>query len=239
MKSKIKERYLSRLDELILQAASLPTDSREIIASVSMDEGASYRTEQFMKLTGFVEWRTSVSSVLDVVVPHGSIHRKAVDGFPNLDNEIETRDYAVSFLKSVRYDFENGFFEDIASEIDAEISADYLSQAESLLSFSRPSDKGEVAAAVISGAVLEHGLRMICTTLEPPEPTEVNNKNLALGGLIEALKKRKVFNELTAKQLRSWADIRNSAAHGKFEEFNRSQVESMVSGVSEFLSRHG
>ena len=52
-------------------------------------------------------------------------------------------------------------------------------------------------------------------------------------------KKRKVFNELTAKQLRSWADIRNSAAHGKFEEFNRSQVESMVSGVLDFLARHG
>lgn len=239
MNSKIKERYISRLDELIVQGESLPTDSRQVVASVSMDRGATYRTEQFMKLTEFVEWRTSVSSILDVVVPHGSIHRKAVDGFPSLDNELETRDYGISFLKSVRYDFENGFFEDISSEIDAEISADYLNQAESLLSFSRPSDKGEVAAAVISGAVLEHGLRMLCNKLDPPEPTEVKKKNLSLGGLIEALKKRKVFNELTAKQLRSWADIRNSAGHGKFEEFNRSQVESMVSGVLDFLTRHG
>ena len=239
MNFKIKERYLSRLDELIDQGESLPTDSRQVIASVNMDRGATYRTEQFMKLTEFVEWRTSVSSILDVVVPYGSIHRKAVDGFPSLDNELETRDYGLSFLKSVRYDFENGFFEGISSEIDAEISADYLSQAESLLSYSRPSDKGEVAAAVISGAVLEHGLRVLCNKLEPPEPTEVKNKNLSLGGLIEALKKRKVFNELTAKQLRSWADIRNSAAHGKFEEFNRSQVESMVSGILDFLARHG
>lgn len=239
MNSKIKERYISRLDELIVQGESLPTDSRQVVASVSMNRGATYRTEQFMKLTEFVEWRTSVSSILDVVVPHGSIHRKAVDGFPSLDNELETRDYGISFLKSVRYDFESGFFEDISSEIDAEISADYLNQAESLLSFSRPSDKGEVAAAVISGAVLEHGLRMLCNKLEPPEPTEVKKKNLSLGGLIEALKKRKAFNELTAKQLRSWADIRNSAAHGKFEEFNRSQVESMVSGVLDFLTRHG
>ena len=239
MKSKIKERYLARLDELILQGEALPTEDRQVIASVSMVEGTSYRTEQFMKLTEFVEWRTSISSILDVVVPHGSIHRKAVDDFPNLDNEIEIRDYGISFLKSVRYDFESGFFEDIASEIDAEISADYLSQAESLLSFSRPSDKGEVAACVIAGAVLEHGLRVICAQLEPPEPIEANNKNLTLGGLIEALKKRRVFNELTAKQLRYWADIRNAAAHGKFEEFNRRQVESMVYGVTDFLVHHG
>ena len=82
MNSKIKERYISRLDELIVQGGCLPTDSRQVVASVSMDRGATYRTEQFMKLTEFVEWRTSVSSILDVVVPHGSIHRKAVDGFP-------------------------------------------------------------------------------------------------------------------------------------------------------------
>lgn len=79
----------------------------------------------------------------------------------------------------------------MGSEIGAEVSADYLNQAESLLSFSRPSDKGEVAAAVISGAVLEHGLRMLCNKLEPSEPTEVEQKNLSLGGLIEALKKEK------------------------------------------------
>lgn len=92
MKSEIKERYLSRLDELILQWESLPTDSQQESASIGMDGEATYRTEHFMKLTEFVAWRTFVSSVLDVVVPRGSIHRKAVDDFPKFDNELVTID---------------------------------------------------------------------------------------------------------------------------------------------------
>lgn len=237
--SKLKEIYLSRLDELIAEAEALPSDSRQRVTSVSFDGHKKYTTDNFLKWAEFVQWRTSAASVLDVVVPPGSIHRKAVDGFPTLENKLHVREYGSSFLKAVRRDFDQGFFADIASEVDAEISAEYLSQAESLLEYSRPEDSGEVAAAVIAGAVLEHGLRAICSTIEPPEPIEVGGKLLTLSGLIEALKKRKVFNELTAKQLRGWAAIRNAAAHGNFDQFDRGQVDSMVRGVTDFLVRHG
>lgn len=239
MNSGIKEKYFRRLDELISQAESLPTDSRQRVMSVTFDGHKTYATDHFLRLADFVQWRTSAASILDVVVPHRSIHRKAVEAFPALSNKLEIREYGISFLKAVCHDFEQGFFEDISSEIDAEISAEYLSQAEALLSYSRPSDRGEVAAAVIAGAVLEHGLRTLCGKLEPKEPIESNGKPLTLGGLIDGLKKRKIFNELTAKQLRGWADIRNAAAHGKFDDFNRNQVEAMVSGVMDFLVRNG
>jgi hypothetical protein len=237
--SKLKEKYLRRLEELIAEAQALPPDSRQRVKSVDFDGHKTYVTDHFLKWAEFVEWRTSVSSVLDVVVPPGSIHRKAVDAFPELSNELHIREYGSSFLKAVRNDFDQGLFENLASEVDAEISAEYLSQAESLLAFSRPEDKGEVAAAVIAGAVLEHGLRSICSMLNPEEPITSGGKTLALNGLIDAVKKRKVFNELTAKELRGWAAIRNAAAHGNFEEFNRSQVESMVQGITYFLVRHG
>jgi hypothetical protein len=238
MNANIKQKYLRHLDELISQAESLPIGSREqLFTTYSGDQ--SYRTVQFLIFVDFVQWRTSAASVLDAAVPRTSIHRKAVDAFPDLKNDLYSRDYGISFLKSIRHDLEQGLFEDISSQIDAEISAEYLNQAEALLSYSRPDDRGEVAAAVITGAVLEHGLRMLCGKLEPQEPVESGGKALTLGGLIEALKKRTVFNELTAKQLRGWADIRNAAAHGKFDEFTRSQVEAMVSGVTDFLARNG
>ncbi len=239
MNENTKQKYLRHLDELISQAESLPVDSRRERVYTLYDGNETYRTVHFLIFTEFVQWRTSAASVLDVVVPRTSIHRKTVDDFPNLKNEPSYRDYGVAFLKSIRHDFEQGLFEDISSEIDAEISAEYLSQAEALLAHSRPNDRGEVAAAVITGAVLEHGLRMLCGKLEPKEPVESGGKALTLGGLIDALKKRAVFNELTAKQLRGWADIRNAAAHGKFDEFTRQQVEGMVAGVTGFLARHG
>lgn len=56
--------------------------------------------------------------------------------------------------------------------------------------------------------------------------------------LIDDLKKAGVFNELKAKQLRSWADVRNKAAHGEFDQFNRTDVEQMMIGVTNFLADH-
>lgn len=239
MNQTVKQKYLRHVDELISQAESLPVDSGQELTYLGINNRPSeYTTVQFLKFSEFVQWRTSAASVLDVVVPRTSIHRKAVDEFPYLSNELDIREYGISFLKSIRHAFEQGLFEDISSQIDAEISAEYLSQAEALLSYSRPSDRGEVAAAVITGAVLEHGLRMLCGKLEPKEPVESGGKALTLRGLIEALKKRAIFNELTAKQLRGWADIRNAAAHGKFNEFTPTQVEAMVACVKDFLARH-
>ena len=53
--------------------------------------------------------------------------------------------------------------------------------------------------------------------------------------LIDDLKEAGVFNEIYAKQLRAWADIRNAAAHGQFEEFTKEQVALMIEGINQFL----
>ena len=45
-----------------------------------------------------------------------------------------------------------------------------------------------------------------------------------------------MFNEIQAKQLRAYAAIRNAAAHGEFTEFTRSQVETMVAGITQFIA---
>jgi hypothetical protein len=46
------------------------------------------------------------------------------------------------------------------------------------------------------------------------------------------------FNELQANELRAWADVRNTAAHGEFEKFNCEQVEAMVTGVGRFMAQY-
>ncbi|MDP2646861.1 MAG: hypothetical protein Q8P24_18145 [Desulfobacterales bacterium] len=142
-------------------------------------------------------------------------------------------------MKSLRDDLENDYFRDLTSEIEAELTADYMGQAERLLIEGTAGQFDHVPAAVLAGAVLEKTLKSICENLNPPEPI-VTDKGapLKLNVLIDTLKKRKVYNELMAKQLRAWAAIRNSAAHGNFEEFNRSQVELMLSGINSFLGQY-
>ncbi|RZB38496.1 MAG: hypothetical protein SRB2_00244 [Desulfobacteraceae bacterium Eth-SRB2] len=114
-----------------------------------------------------------------------------------------------------------------------------MGQAEQLLSEGIKGKHDHVPAAVLAGAVLEKTLKTLCNRLSPPEST-VNEKGkpLMLNALIECLKKRGVFNEIVAKQLRTWAGIRNSAAHGEFEQSNRKQVENMIIGIQSFMSQH-
>ncbi len=54
--------------------------------------------------------------------------------------------------------------------------------------------------------------------------------------LIDDLKKAGAFNEIKAKQLRGWADIRNHAAHGEFDQFSSTDVRQMIDGMTTFLA---
>ncbi|MBI2817215.1 MAG: DUF4145 domain-containing protein [Acidobacteria bacterium] len=187
----------------------------------------------------FVEWGTSCITILEQLVPLKSVHRNTVEKFGSLGNEPEKLQFGISFLKSIKADLESGFLDDLVLQIESEVTADYLGQAESLLSEGGSEQISYVAAAVLAGVVLEKSLRTICANLDPPELV-VNDKGTRLGmnALIEALKKRQIFNELHAKQLRAWADVRNSAAHGRTEEFDKDQVKLMIAGVNAFVSSH-
>ena len=112
-----------------------------------------------------------------------------------------------------------------------------MGQAEGLLNEGQPGKFDHVPAAVLTGAVLEKALRKLCDDQQPPIPTvDAKGDPKTLNPLIDDLKKANVFNELKAKQLRAWADIRNKAAHGEFDQFKRTDVEQMMGGVKNFLA---
>jgi hypothetical protein len=125
----------------------------------------------------------------------------------------------------------------VASQIEAAIAADYMGQAEQLLSEGQSGKFDHVPAAVLAGAVLEKALRTLCGQQLPSIPVVTSKgEPKTLNPLIDDLKKAGVFNELRAKQLRAWADIRNKAAHGEFDQFHKADVEQMIKGISNFLA---
>ncbi len=140
-------------------------------------------------------------------------------------------------LRGLKDVYENGFLDDLEARVAANISADYMTQVEGLLDEGQPGQYDHVPGAVLCGAVLEDALRRLCERQTPQVATRKPNgdpKNL--NSLIQDLQKANVFNKLKADQLRSWAKVRNYAAHGEFSEFNRDDVELMVSGVKNFLA---
>lgn len=144
----------------------------------------------------------------------------------------------LGIIMGIKNDYEAGFLGELSDLIESNVVADYMAQANQLLG-EGIGQYDYVPAAVLAGAVLEDALRRLCQRRNPPiDLLKPNGDYKTMGSLIEDLKRVATYNELVAKQLRAWADIRNAAAHGKFEEFDRSQVERMIAGIQDFLAKY-
>ena len=62
-----------------------------------------------------------------------------------------------------------------------------------------------------------------------PKKADLINAELATAG---------VYGKLDQKSVTSWLDLRNKAAHGKYNEYTKEQVDLMIQGVSNFMVRN-
>jgi hypothetical protein len=230
----LHKKYLDRFDELIREGEII---SEAMVLAPSEDVPESYTCNKadFKKLN---QWKISCIALLENIIPAKSAHRGIIAQIKRLEPESKyLLEKYISSLKAIKENFEQGFLGDLALQIEAEIIADYMGQAEQLLAEGRSGQYDHVPAAVLAGAVLEKGLRTLFTKQTPSLPLiNAMGHPLMMNRLIDELKKAGAFTELKAKQLRAWADIRNKAAHGEFSEFNRRDVETMIGSINNFLA---
>lgn len=139
-----------------------------------------------------------------------------------------------AILHSIQNEIDGGWIFTVKKLISAEIFCDFLEMAEHLL------EQGyKDPAAVMIGSVLEENLRQLCAAnkidieLEKdgvffPKKADRLNSDLA---------KSEAYTKLDQKSVTAWLDLRNSAAHGKYNEYTKEQVNFMLHGVTEFLAR--
>jgi hypothetical protein len=181
--------------------------------------------------------KTSLISLLEFLGANGRHIASRLEDIRGLENTVDGANNLIGMVESLKSDYEAGFLDSLVEFVEDEVAADYLGQAEQLLQEGQPGKYDHVPAAVLLGAILEDALRRLCLRQLPPiDVKKPNGDPKTMGTLIDDLKKANVFNELKAKQLRAWADIRNAAAHGEFDKFARQDVEQMKSGVESFLA---
>jgi hypothetical protein len=174
------------------------------------------------------QWGTSCLNLLSRVFGPDSVHYKNFEAqYPKF------RDYspvnrALGILRAAKDDYEQGYLFNTRTLIEAEVFDEFLEQAEHLL------DSGYYQpAAVVTGSVLEDGLRKLCVKhaipLSAKPKLDVMNADLA---------KRGVYNKLTQKHITWLADIRNKAAHGEWDKFIKTDVEDMLRSVRQFMEQH-
>lgn len=239
---KLQAKYVARFDELIMEGETLHKSMRRVPGDVRVADLFSGEVlqrdpdKEIVEWQPFVEWKTNCITLIAQVLAANSTLSKIVENFQSIRNDASSVEWGIATLKAVKEDFEKGFIGDLLIQVETEIASDYMGQAEGLLQEGQSGKFDHVPAAVLAGAVLEKALRTLCGQQQPAIPTtKPNGEPKSLNPLIDELKKANVFNEAKAKQLRAWADIRNHAAHGEFDQFTRGDVEQMISGVNNFL----
>ena len=94
-------------------------------------------------------------------------------------------------------------------------------------------------AAVIAGSVLEEHLRQLCDKngIEIVIKKNGKLKSKKADSLNSDLYRKLSYGILDQKNVTAWLDLRNKAAHGKYDEYTNEQVDLMLRGVSEFICR--
>ncbi|MGC2457044.1 MAG: hypothetical protein WA435_03505 [Gallionellaceae bacterium] len=136
----------------------------------------------------------------------------------------------VGLFKGIQHDINAGMLSNIRSLVQAEIFADFLDMAEHLLG-----EGYKDASAVLLGAVLEDSLRKIADANGVPTAGS-KGQPLTLDPLNVALVKKEVYGPLVQKQITSWANLRNDAAHGHFTNYDAAQVKQMLFFVQKFCA---
>lgn len=175
-----------------------------------------------------LEWRVKIRNLLAKACGEDSEHYRefiANETKGAYSTYFETLQSLRSVFVAAREDFEGGYVQDFRNLVIAEVFSDILAQASELLS------SGYVGpAAVLAGAVLEDELRKSCLAagIDLPEKPKLDYMNGQLA-------KANTYNKFTQKRITALAEIRNSAAHGKWTEFQKSDVEDMIRWITKFL----
>lgn len=142
----------------------------------------------------------------------------------------------MGIVQAVRQAVSGDYLVSVEEFIHAQVFTDFLAMADYLreTGYKDP-------AAVIAGTVLEQHLRKLCLkhnlTTEATDtagksyPKKAETLNTELAG-------QKVYGKNEQKQVTAWLGIRNSAAHGKYDEYTPAQVDLLLQGIRGFLARY-
>lgn len=175
-----------------------------------------------------LNWLVKAQNLIANTCGEDSQHFKKFDRTGNeLGSELglKTIRKLLAIFLAAKDDFEKGYIFNVRDMVQAEVFSSELDQASELLQYNYTS-----AAAVIAGTVLETRIRSLCDRLSIPQGK--------LDKMNADLVKKNAYNTIVQKKITALASIRNSAAHGKNDEFTRADVESMINDIKNFICTH-
>lgn len=218
---------LAKLDQLI-------TDANPFLAKAKKAEESVLMLHELRK-GEYSSYTSSVLHFFTLILNHSSpyIHEYNKSATTYTYKCVQN---GIDVLQRIKQDVKDGWLVDTKGIISAEIFSDFLEMAEHLLD-----ENYKDPAAVVIGSVLEEHLRNLCvknkidTTYLDIKGKLVSKKASTLN---DDLLKAGIYNNLEQKSVTAWLDLRNKAAHGKYAEYDLSQVKGMLQNINDFIVRN-
>lgn len=216
----VTQKFIERAEQLLTKAQSVAStrfnDSSENV--IAPDEVNSPL---------FHEWRNNSQNFILLVCGENSpYYKNFVEGVKS--SRPSDVDHGTGILKALKEDLELGYLTRVRDLVSAEIFTDFIEMAQHLLD-----NNYKDSAASLIGAVLENGLRQIAQkhTIDVKSGDDIGSLNTKLAD-------KEIYNRLLQKQVQAWKAIRDSADHGKFEDYKTEDVKAMLEGVQRFLTEN-
>jgi hypothetical protein len=181
------------------------------------------------------EWKYQVTALLEDVL--GKTHAYSAGFRESVGTPIQTLEEVragLGIVAAAYGDFRKGHLLSLKELIRGELFDDYLQQASHLL------ENGyKDAAAVIAGGTLEEHLRQLCRKheIETEVTTRRGTESKKASAMNEELKDH-VYPQNDWRSVQVWLDVRNDAAHQKYDSYDDEKVGLMIDGIRHFLSRY-
>lgn len=140
----------------------------------------------------------------------------------------------LGILEAIKDEISNGWHRSTRGIVSAEVFSDFVEMAQHLLA-----EGYKDAAAVMLGSTLEEHLRQLCrdSGIETTVEKDGKIRTIKADALNVELAKASVYSALDQKSVTAWLAIRNSSAHGKYDEYTKDQVQFLAGSLTEFMVR--
>ena len=219
-----------KLDSLIKRTDELLAFGQKVLATTHQ---SSYTSSKYVEDGLFAGFRTTSLSFFKSTFGVEHPYYQEFDGLAKYADPNNT-ERGIGILKAAKDEIQGGWLITVKGLVSAEIFSDFLDMATYLLS-----EGYKDPAAVMVGSVLEEHLRQLCN--KNGIPIEVTKSGKPIPKRAESLNSdlasNNIYSKLDQKNVTAWLDLRNKAAHGKYGEYTKEQVDLMYQAVTEFMTR--
>ena len=219
------------ITDLVKRADDL-LEMGNVVMTTAYSTGGQYNVN-YVKAAPLAGFRAAVLSFIERVYGRDHSHFAQFSSRTKNSYRSDAED-GIAILQAIRAEIAGGWLQTIKGMVTAEVFADFIEMAEHLL------DTGyKDPAAVMAGSVLEEHLRQLCgkNGVEVTEERDGKMVPRKADRLNSELAKATAYSKLDQKLITAWLDLRNHAAHGKYDAYTADQVKQMIAGILELMVR--